>query len=102
MGRITRAELIVARGRSPPFAAFGASCETSERSPNAAIPSLRAMKVHRRLALAAVLLGVVVTSLDNTVVNVALPSIARALHTGIAGCGWVVDAYLLAFATLLL
>jgi EmrB/QacA subfamily drug resistance transporter len=60
------------------------------------------MKVHRRLALAAVLLGVVMTSLDNTVVNVALPSISRALHTGIAGCAWVVDAYLLSFATLLL
>ncbi len=60
------------------------------------------MRVRRRLALAAVLLGVVMTSLDNTVVNVALPSISRRLHIGIDGAGWVVDAYLLSFATLLL
>ncbi len=60
------------------------------------------LMVRRRLALAAVLLGVVMTSLDNTVVNVALPSISRAFHTGIAGSTWVVDAYLLSFATLLL
>jgi EmrB/QacA subfamily drug resistance transporter len=58
--------------------------------------------VRRRLALAAVLLGVVMTSLDNTVVNVALPSLSRDLHIGIAGAAWVVDAYLLSFATLLL
>ncbi|HEX4427833.1 MAG TPA: MFS transporter [Frankiaceae bacterium] len=54
------------------------------------------------MALAAVLLGVVMTSLDNTVVNVALPSIAGDLRAGIAGTAWVVDAYLLSFATLLL
>ncbi len=48
------------------------------------------------------LLGVVMTSLDNTVVNVALPSISRRLHIGIGGAAWVVDAYLLSFATLLL
>jgi EmrB/QacA subfamily drug resistance transporter len=62
----------------------------------------RPAKVRRGLALAAVLLGVVMTSLDNTVVNVALPSISRDLHIGLTGAAWVVDAYLLSFATLLL
>jgi MFS family permease len=63
---------------------------------------VRPPRVRRRLALAAVLLGVVMTSLDNTVVNVALPQVAAELHAGIAGTAWVVDAYLLSFATLLL
>lgn len=58
--------------------------------------------VRRLLALTAMLLGVVMTSLDNTVINVALPSVSRELHAGLAGTGWVVDAYLLSFATLLL
>ena len=40
--------------------------------------------------------------LDVTIVNVALPRIAAELHTDIAGLQWVVDAYALAFAVLLL
>jgi hypothetical protein len=32
-----------------------------------------------------------VTSLDNAVVNVALPSIQRDLHLGIAGLEWVAE-----------
>ena len=56
----------------------------------------------RWLALAAVVVGVFVTTLDNTVVNVALPSIQRDLHLGLAGLAWVVNAYILSFAVLLL
>src|SRR5437016_9513768 len=40
--------------------------------------------------------------LDNTVVNVALPSIAKDLGAGVSGLQWIVDAYVLAFASLLL
>jgi EmrB/QacA subfamily drug resistance transporter len=40
--------------------------------------------------------------LDNTVVNVALPSISKDLHAGVSGLQWVVDGYVLAFASLLL
>jgi DHA2 family methylenomycin A resistance protein-like MFS transporter len=40
--------------------------------------------------------------LDSTVVNVALPDMARGLGTGIAGMQWVVDGYALLFASLLL
>src|SRR6266496_154363 len=52
--------------------------------------------------LAAVALATFVTSLDNTVVNVALPSIQRDLGLGIAGLEWVASAYMLVFAGLLL
>ncbi len=40
--------------------------------------------------------------LDNTVVNVALPNISETLGTGVSGLQWIVDGYVLAFASLLL
>lgn len=40
--------------------------------------------------------------LDNTVVNVALPTLSRELGTGVSGRQWIVDGYVLAFASLLL
>src|ERR1044072_4591214 len=40
--------------------------------------------------------------LDNTVVNVALPRLSQNLHAGISGLQWVVDGYVLAFASLML
>src|SRR5881394_1779325 len=39
--------------------------------------------------------------LDNTVVNVALPSIQKDLHASISGLEWTVNAYTLSFAVLL-
>ena len=46
--------------------------------------------------------GFALVQLDVTIVNVALPHIAGNLHAGVAGLQWVVDAYALAFAVLLL
>jgi MFS transporter, DHA2 family, methylenomycin A resistance protein len=46
--------------------------------------------------------GFVVVQLDVTIVNVALPAIANSLGAGIAELQWVVDAYSLVFAVLLL
>ncbi|TCR91940.1 MFS transporter [Rhizobium sp. BK376] len=46
--------------------------------------------------------GFVVVQLDVTIVNVALPAIARSLGAGISELQWVVDAYSLVFAVLLL
>ncbi len=40
--------------------------------------------------------------LDNTVVNLALPTILRKLNAGIAELQWIVDAYVLLLASLLL
>jgi EmrB/QacA subfamily drug resistance transporter len=40
--------------------------------------------------------------LDNTVVNVALPTISRELRAGVSELQWIVDGYVLAFASLLL
>ncbi|MEK0098801.1 MFS transporter [Streptomyces sp. A475] len=57
---------------------------------------------HATATLAAAVLGFFVITLDATIVNVALPSIRDALGGGITGLQWVVDAYTLMFAALLL
>ncbi len=54
------------------------------------------------LALVVICLGYFMVIVDTTVVNVALPAIARDLQGGVAGLQWVVDAYTLSFAGLLL
>ncbi len=53
-------------------------------------------------ALAVVCLAVVVIVLDNSIMNVALPSIERDLHADSSQLQWTVDAYSLVFASLLL
>ena len=40
--------------------------------------------------------------LDNTVVNVAIPTISRELHADASEIQWIIDGYVLAFASLLL
>ncbi len=47
-------------------------------------------------------LGFLLVQLDVSIVNVALPSIGAAAHTGVTGLQWVVDSYALIFASLLL
>ena len=52
--------------------------------------------------LVAVSFGLFMIMLDNTVVNVALPSIRRDLGIGVSELEWVVNAYALTFGVLLL
>jgi EmrB/QacA subfamily drug resistance transporter len=52
--------------------------------------------------LVAVCLGTFMLLVDVTIVNVALPDMALDLHASFAGLQWVVDAYALALAALLL
>jgi EmrB/QacA subfamily drug resistance transporter len=47
-------------------------------------------------------ISLIIISLDNTVVNVALPSISRGLNASVSELQWIVDAYILVFASLLL
>src|SRR5919198_6154425 len=53
-------------------------------------------------ALAVLSLGLLVISLDNTILNVALPSLSSDLDAGPSELQWIVDAYMLVFAGLLL
>lgn len=52
--------------------------------------------------VATVSIGFVVTQLDVTIVNIALAHLAGDLHLPVTGLQWVVDAYTLAFAVLML
>ncbi|NYH91103.1 MFS transporter [Actinopolymorpha rutila] len=76
---------------------------TDRPTPTTGEPALSTAPTGRpRATLFAALLGFFVVTLDAVIVNVALPSIRRDLGGGIAGLQWVVDAYTLAFAALLL
>src|ERR1700750_2703940 len=55
-----------------------------------------------RWVLAATVLGSSMAFLDATVVNVALPTIGKDLHTSLAGLQWTVTAYTLTLAGLIL
>src|SRR6202045_2341878 len=57
---------------------------------------------HRIWTLAIVSIGLFMVVLDNLVVNVALPSIHRALGASIQSLEWTVNAYVLSYAVLLL
>jgi len=61
-------------------------------------------RIHRRrwLTLAVLCVSLLVIVIDNTIVNVALPTLVRDLGTSVSDLQWVVDAYTLVFAGLLL
>jgi DHA2 family multidrug resistance protein-like MFS transporter len=56
----------------------------------------------RWLVLPVLCLSVFLVVVDNTIVNVALPTLSRHLGASITSLQWIVDAYSLAFAGLLL
>ncbi|MGW5420427.1 MFS transporter [Streptomyces sp. NPDC003943] len=56
----------------------------------------------QRLVLAICCMSLLIVSLDNTALNVALPSMRREFGTSVAGMQWVIDAYTLVLASLLM
>ena len=56
----------------------------------------------RWIALVVLCLAELLVSIDNTIVNVALPTLSRQLGASTGGLQWIVDAYTLVFAGLLL
>jgi EmrB/QacA subfamily drug resistance transporter len=56
----------------------------------------------RATILTALLLAAFVINLDTTIVNVALPTLVRQQHASTTDLQWIVDAYNLAFAALVL
>lgn len=59
-------------------------------------------RLAKRLTLLAMCFGLFMAMLDNTIVNVALPSIQASVDASVSGLEWVVTAYTLPFACLLL
>ncbi len=56
----------------------------------------------RLLVLAICCTSLLIVSLDNTILNVALPSMQKELHASVSGLQWTIDAYTLVLASLLM
>ncbi|MER8043099.1 MFS transporter [Streptomyces sp. NPDC094032] len=70
---------------------------TPPRLPAAPLPRRR-----RLLVLAICCMSLLIVSLDNTALNVALPSMQRELDASVSGLQWTIDAYTLVLASLLM
>ena len=66
------------------------------------VPALSYSSAPGRWVLAITVLGSGIAALDATVVNIALPTIGRDFHTGIAALQWVMTSYILTLAAFLL
>jgi len=71
-------------------------------SPASGSASQAGLNSSQRRALAAVLLGVALATLDTAIANTALPAIAADLHAPAAASIWVINAYQLAVVATLL
>jgi EmrB/QacA subfamily drug resistance transporter len=76
----------------------GPSLELADATPTGPAPT----RDRRWIVLAVLCLSVFLVVVDNTIVNVALPTLNRTLGASITSLQWIVDAYSLAFAGLLL
>jgi EmrB/QacA subfamily drug resistance transporter len=56
----------------------------------------------RALVLGICCMSLFIVGLDNTIVNIALPSLRADLHASVAGLQWTIDAYTLVLASLLI
>ena len=56
----------------------------------------------RQLVLVVCCLSLFIVGLDNTIVNVALPTIARGLGASVSGLQWIVDGYTMVLASLVM
>ena len=75
----------------------------SSPSPALAQPQADGLPVPRRYwAIATIILAITMTVLDSTIVNVALPSLARDFHTSNAASIWVINSYQIAILIALL
>ncbi len=86
-------------------AAPGPSPETSPgiRAPGPAPDSPVVLDRRRRVTILLVCcLSLLIVGMDNTIVNVALPSIGHDFHTSVSGLQWTVHAYVLVLASLLM
>jgi len=68
----------------------------------AGAPALTYSSAPGRWVLAITVLGSGIASLDATVVNIALPTIGRDFHTGVAALQWVMNGYTLTLTAFLL
>ncbi|HYZ13040.1 MAG TPA: DHA2 family efflux MFS transporter permease subunit [Actinomycetota bacterium] len=79
-----------------------ATTEAASIRPMETAPQTAGLNPRRWQILAVLCISLFVIVTDNTIVNVALPTLARELNAGTSSLQWIVDAYTLVFAGLLL
>ncbi len=72
------------------------------RPVDAKVPTIEGPSAHRWVVLAVVSLSALIINVDNTILNVALPTLVRQLHATSSALQWIVDSYAMVFAGLLL
>src|SRR5258707_7073831 len=77
-------------------------CAAEQPLPTELADTERSARPRPRLTLALVASGMFMTVLDTTIVNVALPAMHVSLGASVGGLAWIVDAYTLSFAALIL
>ena len=65
---------------------------------DSAFPVARPRHMLKAAALAALCLAELLVIIDNTIVNVAIPTFSREMRASTTELQWIVDAYTLAFA----
>jgi MFS family permease len=65
------------------------------------VVGLQVGQTHRHAALAVLCASVLIINVDNTILNVALPTLVRDLHATSSQLQWIVDSYAMVFAGLL-
>jgi len=86
----------------PAAASNGRAAAISDTQP-AATGGGHQLSDRRRTAILAICcMSLLIVAMDNTIVNVALPSIRRDLHASVSGLQWTIDAYVIVIASLLL
>jgi len=69
---------------------------------SSSVSSARGASRHQHLILSICCTSLLLTGMDVTIVNVALPAIQGDLHANLSGLQWVLDAYTLVVASLLM
>jgi EmrB/QacA subfamily drug resistance transporter len=75
---------------------------TAEQTTSPVEPGDERIGLRRWLTLVIVLMATVIVVLDNTILNVAIPTILEEFHTTLPALEWVVTGYALTFATFLI
>ncbi len=83
------------------MASRGAPTGPGARPAAAAAPASEKIEAHVWVISGVVILGMIMTILDTTIVNVALHTLGRDLHSPISQVQWVVTGYLLALAAVI-
>lgn len=69
---------------------------------SAEMPATQSWRSNRWLLLVTTSIGLFVVIIDNTVVNISVPSMIASFGTDLSRIEWVLNAYILAFASLLI